>query len=60
VLDDWNFKTISKNRPNGGARRRNNIRMTNATSKQPQSLIGWPQRSMVFRETFSEPSLNQT
>ena len=23
------------------------------------SLIGWPQRSMVYCKTFSEPSLNQ-
>ena len=26
--------------------------MTSATSKQPLSLIGWPQRSMLFRKTF--------
>ena len=45
-----------KEQAEGGARRRNNIRMTSATSKQPQSLIGWPQRSMVFRKTFSELS----
>jgi hypothetical protein len=45
--------TSSKNRPNGDARRRNSIRLRNATSKLPLSLIDWPQRSMQFRKTFS-------
>ena len=27
-MGGWNFRTFSKNRPNGGARRRNSIRMT--------------------------------
>jgi len=38
-LGDWTFRT-SKNTLNGGARRRNIIRMRNATSKLPPSLIG--------------------
>jgi hypothetical protein len=56
----WNFGTISKNRPSGGATRQNSIRMTSVTSKQPRSLIGWAQQSMLFRKTFSEFSLRQT
>jgi len=31
--------------------------MKSATSKPPRSLIGWPQRSMLFRKTFSKFSL---
>jgi hypothetical protein len=58
-LGMWNFRTISKNKPNGGARRRNAIQMTSATSKPLRSLIGWPQRSILFRKIFSELSLNQ-
>ena len=54
-----NFGTISKNRRTGGARRRNSIRMTSAISKLPRSLIGWLQRSILFRKTFSSPIPNR-
>ena len=51
------LRMISKNRSHGGKRRRNSIRMKSATSKPPRSLIGWPQRSMLFSKTFSKLSL---
>ena len=51
------LRMISKNRSHGGERRRNSIRMKSATSKPPRSLIGWPQRSMLFSKTFSKLSL---
>jgi hypothetical protein len=38
MLGDWIFRT-SKNTLNGGARRRNIIRLRNATPKLPPSLI---------------------
>ena len=41
-LGDWTFRTSSKNRPNGDARRRDSTRMRNTTSKLPPSLIEWP------------------